>query len=82
MLIKLPDDILSCAPIYQLKASKDGLRDAPAPAGDSAEGMPAAQTLLALFEEFQEVLNSYCSLIDYDSERMKTIVKGFVRSDS
>ena len=82
MLIKLSQDILSYTPIFRLTASKSGLSEVTYPTGAGTDGMPAAQSLLALFAEFQGVLNSYTSLIDYDGKRMQKIVDGFVKSDS
>lgn len=82
MLIKLTQDILSLTPVFNLTASKDGLNEVTYPTGTDTEGMPAAQSLLALFSEFQSVLNSYTSLIDYDGKRLTKIVGGFIKSDS
>lgn len=82
MMIKLPNDILTFAPVYRFTASKEGLDEISPPTGSGTEGMPATQSLLALFGEFQSVLNSYVSLIEYDEKRIKKVVEGFIRSDS
>lgn len=82
MLIKLSDDILALTPVVSFATSKNGLEGISAPTGSGTEGMPAAQELIALFKEFQVVLDSYSFLIDHDSKRIAKIVDGFVRSDS
>lgn len=82
MMIKLPNDFLTAFVLNQFTASKEGLDEISPPTGSGTEGMPAAQSLLALFGEFQSVLNSYVSLIEYDGKRIKNVVEGFIRSDS
>ena len=81
MSIMLPNDILALLPVMKLSASKSGLNEVKAPTGSGTEGMPGAQDLLALFGEFQDTLNSYAELIDYDSGRIRKIVEGFIQSD-
>lgn len=79
--IKLPSDIINYAPIYQFKCSKNKFENVPDVTGENAEEMPAAQELLAVYRSFQDVLQSYASLISYDGERMTKIVKAFVETD-
>jgi hypothetical protein len=68
MMIKLPNDFLTTFVLNRFTASKEGLNEISPPTGSGAEGMPAAQSLLALFGEFQSVLNSYAGLIEYDGK--------------
>ena len=81
MLIKIPDDILACAPIYSFVSSKSGLDEVVPPDGSGTEGMPAAQDLVALLKDYQSVINAYVSLVDYDGKRMVQIVDSFISSD-
>ncbi len=81
MAIKLSDTILSFLPVASFAASKSELTGINAPTGSDSEGMSALQSFLSVFGEFQNVLTSYSDLIDYDSERIKKIIIGFIISD-
>lgn len=81
MQIKIPDDILSCEPIFAFIASKNELYEATLPDGSGTEGMPAAQDLVMLLKDYQSVIEAYASLVDYDGKRMMQIVDCFVICD-
>ena len=79
--IKLSSEIISMMPVYTFVATKEKLVGIQAPTGANTEDMPAAREILALFAQFQDILESYSELIGYDGERMKKIISAFVETD-
>ena len=79
--IKLPSDIKNMYPVIKFQHSAAKLEEVTAPTGNKTEQMPAAQELLAVFKEFQEVLEDYTELVAYDGNRMKKVVQAFIQTD-